>query len=249
MIKLTIDDRKIEIAEGATVLEAARKLGIQIPTLCYHQALGPYGACRVCQVEVIAHGRVKLTTACTFPATAGLEVKTNTQRVLQARKFSVELLLARCPNVKEIQELARDLGVDPGRLKSDDPDQDCILCGMCVRTCRDIIGQSAISFINRGVKREVQTPYQTHSDDCIGCGACAFVCPTGAIKIEDVEKMRRIVYCNTELELVACKDCGARFATKKELAKLKLKIELPKEIFALCPNCRRKETTRQIKGI
>ncbi|MFC1699736.1 2Fe-2S iron-sulfur cluster-binding protein [Candidatus Omnitrophota bacterium] len=240
MPKLTIDNLQVEVAEGSTVLQAAQKLGIEIPTLCFHQALGPYGACRVCMVEAVAHGRTKLATACTYPAWDGLEVKTNTERVIRARKFALELLLARCPNVQPVQELAKELGVQPGRLKSGEPDEDCILCGMCVRVCRDIVGQSAISFVNRGIAREVQTPFAEHSEDCIGCGACAFVCPTGAIKIEDIDQVRKIHYCNTELQLVGCADCGRHFATKKELEKLKAKIELPDQTFKLCPDCRRK---------
>jgi len=244
MPKITIDNRQIEVEDGQTVLEAAQKLGIEIPTLCFHQALGPYGACRVCTVEVVAHGRTRLTTACTYPAQEGLEVKTNTERAIKSRKFAVELLLARCPNAEPVQALAKKLAVESGRLEAGDPDQDCILCGMCVRVCRDIIGQSAISFINRGIEREVQTPFESHSEDCIGCGACAFVCPTGAIKIEDADRLRRIHYCNTELELVACGDCGRDFATKKELEKLKKKIDLPVETFKVCPSCRRKKLAK-----
>lgn len=246
MAKLTIDNQEIEVEEGITLLEAAQRLGIEIPTLCYHQALEPYGACRVCMVEVIARGRTRLTTACTYPAWDGIEVKTDTERVIKARKFAVELLLARCPNVEQLRQLAKQLGVEAGRLKANDQDEQCILCGMCVRVCRDIVGLAAISFINRGIERKVETPFKTHSEDCIGCGACAFVCPTGAIKIEDIEQVRKIHYCHTELELVACSDCGLGFATKKELAKLKEKIDLPQDIFELCPSCRRKNLKNQI---
>jgi len=130
--------------------------------------------------------------------------------------------------------------------------------------CKDIIGQSAISFVNRGSKRKVETPFDTQSDDCIGCGACAFVCPTGAITVEDTKKMRKI-HGNTELEFISCKDCGENFATKKELEKLKAKMDLPrsipntldlksgierglpKETFEICPACRRKNLRVEVQ--
>lgn len=246
MPKLIIDNKEIVVEEGVTLLEAARKLGIEIPTLCYHQALGPYGACRVCLVEVFYSGKSRLTTACTYPAWDGLEVKTNTERVNKARKFVVELLLARCPNVEEIQKLAERMQVKATKLKTADDNEKCILCGLCVRVCKDIVGKAAISFVNRGDKRRVQSPFEAASTDCIGCGACAFVCPTGAIKIEDIDKVRKVNYSHVELELVQCKDCGIGFATAEELEHLKQKIDLPSEIFELCPNCKRKKFKKEI---
>ena len=244
MAKLIIDGREIEVEDGLTVLEAAKRLDIEIPTLCYHQALGPYGACRVCLVEVVAHGRTRLVTACTYPAGDGIEVKTDSERVNRARRFSIELLLARCPNVQSIRNLARKLGVQRPRFKC--ADEDCILCGMCVRVCRDIIGQSALSFINRGKERKVQTPFEAASEDCIGCGACAFICPTGAITLEDIDKFRKVNYPHVELEMVQCKECSARFATAKELEYLKQRTDLPKETFEICPKCRRNKLKLKI---
>ncbi|MCK4648029.1 (2Fe-2S)-binding protein, partial [bacterium] len=111
MVKLTIDNRKIEVEEGTTLLEAAQKLGIEIPTLCHHQALKPYGACRVCLVEVIKGSRPGLVASCTYPAEEGLIAKTDTERVKRARRLSIELLLARCPTSEKVRELALELGV------------------------------------------------------------------------------------------------------------------------------------------
>jgi heterodisulfide reductase subunit A len=184
MIRIVIDGQEIKVEQDTTVLEAAEKLSIPIPTLCYHQALEPYGACRLCTVEVVQRGRSRLVTSCNYPIREEIEVLTTSEKVLKGRRMIVELLLARCPEVPLLQRLAAELGIEKPRfpLKEDD----CILCGLCVRVCQELVGVSAISFVGRGVEREVATPFFKLSEDCIACGACAFVCPTGAIKLEDV---------------------------------------------------------------
>jgi heterodisulfide reductase subunit A len=184
MIKVSIDGQLIEVEEGTTILEAAQKLGIYIPTLCHHPALEPYGACRLCMVEITYGGWSRLVTSCNYPIRWELEVETASEKVVKGRKMLAELLLARCPNAPKIQELAASLGVTEARFESGD--ELCYLCGLCVRACRELVGQSAISFVGRGAGREVGTPFIQFSDDCIACGACEFLCPTGAIKVEDV---------------------------------------------------------------
>lgn len=193
-ISLEIDGRGVKAEEGMSILEAAKSAGIDIPTLCYHPALAPFGACRLCSVEITSHGRSRLVTSCNYPVEDGLIVNTKSPDVIETRKVLCELLLARCPNVKVIQDLARDYGVEKPRFKL--ADEKCILCGLCARICEERIGVSAINFIGRGVDRKVETPFQAtldiDLDVCIACGACAFVCPTGAIKLEDITKKKPI---------------------------------------------------------
>jgi len=188
MVTLTIDDREIQVEEGTTVLEAARQLDIDIPTLCYYEGITPYTACRVCVVEVTDTTGRKLAASCGYPVEEGMVVRTATPDVLEARKLIVDLLLARCPGVDRIRQLANELGVAESTFVTDKED-DCILCGLCVRACQEVVGVSAINFRNRGVERVVSTPFDQPSDVCIACGACALVCPTGAIKIEGMDRV------------------------------------------------------------
>jgi heterodisulfide reductase subunit A len=180
MVTLTINDRQVEVPEGTTVLEAARKLGVSIPTLCYYEAIKPYGGCRLCLVEVTAGDRTLLTTSCTYPVAPGLKVATDTEEVLEGRRLVVDLLWSRCPEVPELAALAGQLGLAaPSFAKGQD---DCILCGLCTRMCTEVQGAGAIGFRGRGAKRQVLTPFGEASAVCRTCGACAFVCPTGRIK-------------------------------------------------------------------
>jgi len=195
-IALNIDGREVRVEEGVTILEAAKSAGIEIPTLCYHRALSPFGACRLCSVEIIRNGRSRIVTSCNYPVGEGLVVNTKSPDTIEIRKMLIELLLARAPKAKIIQDLAKEYGVEKTRFKIEDPENLCILCGLCARICEERMGVSVINFVNRGIERKVKTPFQRTSDAnldaCIACGACAFVCPTGAIKLEDITKKKPI---------------------------------------------------------
>ena len=186
MIELTINGTKHKFPEGKTLLECIESTGLKIPTLCYHKALTPYGACRLCLVEISQNNRSTIQASCTYPAIDKLVVNTNTEKVIKTRKVMFELLLARCPDSESIQKIAEEYGVKETRFEK--KNEDCFLCGLCVRMCRERMGISAINFINRGSQRKVCPPFDAASDICQTCGACAFICPTGRIKLEKISK-------------------------------------------------------------
>jgi bidirectional [NiFe] hydrogenase diaphorase subunit len=184
-VSIKIDGREIKTSEGTTLLDVAKSLGIKIPTLCFLKGLSPLGSCRLCSVEIAdRRGRVKLVTSCNYPAEEGLVVYTGSENVIKTRRFLLELLLARCPKVKEIQDIAREYDIKQPMFSTSNEDEDCILCGLCTRVCDELVGVHAIDFAKRGVEREIATPYNEFSDDCIGCGACAVVCPTNSRRLQ-----------------------------------------------------------------
>jgi NADH dehydrogenase/NADH:ubiquinone oxidoreductase subunit G len=129
-ITLKIDNKEVRAEEGETILDVTRKMGIAIPTLCYSSALEPFGACRLCSVEIVDHReRKKIVTSCNYPVEEGLRVYTKSEKVLKTRKLLLELLLARCPKVKKIQDMAREYGVEKPRFWISDKEEDCVLCG------------------------------------------------------------------------------------------------------------------------
>lgn len=208
MVNIYIDNKPCEAPAGSTIYEAAKSIGITIPTLCHVEGLTPTGACRICVVEV--EGMPGLIPSCSFPITEGMKIQTHSPRVLLSRKTIVELLLANHPddclycirnNDCQLQELAADLGVrrrrysgERSRYKEDvsspsvirDPEK-CILCGKCVRVCEEVQQVSAIDFIGRGSAAHIGTAFDEglNLSSCINCGQCIIVCPTGALHEHD----------------------------------------------------------------
>mgnify|MGYP006295895077 FL=1 len=175
MINLKINGIDVSVEDGTTVLEAAQFLGFPIPTLCHMEGLTPYGACRLCVVEIGRPPRSKLVSSCTYPAEDGLVVRTASERVMKARRMVIELLLASCPQSKVIQDLASKFDVRQQRFKQEY--EDCILCGLCVRMCEEQMMAKAIGFRGRGENRSIGTPFDIKSEVCRECGGCIYVYP------------------------------------------------------------------------
>jgi NADH dehydrogenase/NADH:ubiquinone oxidoreductase subunit G len=236
MIPFVMDGQPVEGKEGSNLLEVALDAGIEIPNLCYHESVKPYGACRLCLVEVVRHGRSRMTASCTYPVQPDIEVHTKTEEVLKARRIMIELILAMCPGDKRIQQMAQEMGVQEVRFKKED--KDCILCGLCARVCDEVVGANAIQFAFRGDRREMIPPFQGEAMNCIGCGACVVVCPVDVIRMKEEKDERTIIRWKRTLKMRQCKVCGNYFAPWFQLEKFKEQAKLPKDFFDTCYTCR-----------
>ena len=190
MVTLTINGLEVEVEEGSTILEAAKFYGFPIPTLCYMEGLSPYGACRLCVVEIGEGPKSKLVSSCTYPVQEGLKVRTASERVLRARRMIIELLLGTCPQSKTIQDLASKFGVRQQRFRQEY--EDCILCGLCVRMCEEQMMAKAIGFRGRGENRSIGTPFDIESDICRRCGGCIYVCPACQLRCTYTEPEKAV---------------------------------------------------------
>jgi len=237
MVNLIIDGKTITANKGAMVLEVARAAGIDIPTLCAHESVSRSGACRLCVVEVKRGNRTKIVTSCLYPVEEGIAVETKNERVLNVRRLVLELLLARNPESEVIADLAKKLGVTPQpRFTLDKDKGKCILCRSCVRVCEEVVGVSAIGLSCRGSDKTVGPPYSEKSDVCIGCGACAFICPTGHIEMETTED-KRIIWGRT-FKMKSCDVCGRYFAPVDQLKYISKITGVPLKELAICTDCR-----------
>ena len=179
-ILLQIDGREVEAKEGTTILEAARSVGIFIPTLCHHDKLEPYGACRICVVEVNARGRTNLVAACLHPVEQDLVVRTRSEKVDKTRKILLEQFLAHAPDAPALQDLAQEYGADKNRFEKES--SFCILCGLCVRYCTEVKKKNAIGFFDRGTSREISFIPEIASKECWNCKECFPLCPTSYLQ-------------------------------------------------------------------
>ena len=179
-ILLQIDGTEVEAKEGMTILEAARSVGIFIPTLCHHDKLEPYGACRICVVEVNARGRTNLVAACLHPVEQDLVVRTRSEKVDKTRKILLEQFLAHAPDAPALQDLAQECGADKNRFEKES--SFCILCGLCVRYCTEVKKKNAIGFFDRGTSREISFIPEIASKECWNCKECFPLCPTSYLQ-------------------------------------------------------------------
>ena len=179
-IMLQIDGKAVKAREGMTILQAAQSVGIFIPTLCHHEKLEPYGACRICTVEVETRGRTNLVAACLYPVEQDLVVRTRSEKVDKTRKMILELLLSHASDAQALQDLAKEYGADKNRFEKEP--SFCILCGLCVRYCAEVKKKSAVGFVNRGIRREISFIPEIASQECLNCKECFSLCPTGALQ-------------------------------------------------------------------
>ena len=197
-VTLIIDDIVVKADKDATILEAARAASIDIPTLCTHDELAPYGACRLCTVEIKRGKQSQLVASCVHPVEEGLHVKTETKSVTKGRRMLLELLWARAPGVEALRKYGVKYGITAVQEETDYgmvPDIDgvrtkfeveptfCLLCGLCVRYCHEVKRKDAIGFIGRGIEREVLFFPEMASNGCSQCEDCYPLCPTGTLPL------------------------------------------------------------------
>jgi NADH dehydrogenase/NADH:ubiquinone oxidoreductase subunit G len=241
-MRITIDGIELQAEEGETILSLARKAGIEIPALCYHESSGGQGICRLCLVEVTAGGRSRLVASCTYPVSEELSVRTSTPAIERIRRNLVLLLYRRAPDSDYVRELYQRYGSPAVTVV--DPQERCIMCRLCVRACEQV-GSYAISAVSRGTGKRIGTPYDAASADCIGCGACAAICPTGAIEVRESGDQRRIWHRDFQLE--RCAVCGQPFAPRQLLSRLQQQPDLSAD-ENICPSCRQRRIGQALAG-
>ena len=245
-VNITINNMKASVPENLSILEAAKTLDIYIPTLCYLEDLSPSGACRLCIVEISQPERDPekswIDSACVCPVSEGLSIQTESPTVIRERKLILELLLSRAPDSKQIKDMAQKYGIVSSRFTSaDEGESNCILCGLCIRVCNELIKANAIGTAHRGVQKKVTSPYQIAGSLCIGCLACVEVCPTGVIEFEFNRQYLKKDDWGVNLELSGCSQCGKPIGTKIQIDRIGNKSDVSPSILSLCPACRRKK--------
>jgi bidirectional [NiFe] hydrogenase diaphorase subunit len=249
MLGLWMDGHAIRARRGATLLEAARAAGIHIPTLCYHEALEPHGGCRLCVVDISRHEwgpEPRMVAACLYPVEDGLTVLTGSERVRAARREILDLLLARCPESPLIRRLALDHGIRETSYRRNPEPTDCILCTLCTRLC-DHLGPAAISLVGRGIGREVAPPFHEPPPDCVGCLACAVICPTGHIPFSRSEAGNTI--WGRTFSRLRCPTCGRAHITEAEADFWAARKGLMRADLEKCDACKRSVTAETIAGM
>jgi bidirectional [NiFe] hydrogenase diaphorase subunit len=179
-ILLKIDGIEVTAGQGMTVLEAARSAGISIPTVCYHEKLEPFGACRLCIVEVEIRGWTRIVVSCVYQVENNIIVRTRSEKIDRIRKMILELQLAHAPDSFVLQDLAREYGADKNRFEKEP--SFCIHCGLCVRYCAEVKKKNAVGFVDRGIRKEISFIPELASKECWNCKECFPLCPTEALQ-------------------------------------------------------------------
>lgn len=249
-INLVINGKACTCKKGEYLLEVIKRNGFYVPTMCHHEGLSSGGSCRICIVEIVENGHSKVVTSCIYPVTQKLEVFTDNDNIKELRGMLFTLLQRLAPNSPKIKQLADFSGIDLPRLKPKVDGDLCILCGRCVVAC-DSLGTGAIAKVNRGVTKQIATPYHEASSECIGCGSCVSVCPTNAIPYVQTETHYSI--WSRDFEMLTCSRCGKPFVTKAEYEHLH-KVQQGEKGYAqqenleepLCEECSKRAVARQV---
>ncbi|UCD63762.1 MAG: (2Fe-2S)-binding protein [Candidatus Zixiibacteriota bacterium] len=240
MVSLTINGRIVKAKDGEMLLAVLRREKIDVPAMCHHAAVEPFGACRLCVVEITRaewKGWCDYVTSCLYPVSPGLIVNTHSDKVNELRRTILDLFLARHPDCPEIAELAGEYGVFKTTYETVVGGNNCILCGLCTRIC-DRMGFTAISTVGRGHGKEVAPPLRQAPPDCVGCLACAENCPTKFIEYK--LRKKRVTIWEREFELLTCTKCGKTTITKDFAEYLSRHRAIDAGYFEICDECRRK---------
>ena len=244
-MKVTIDGKACAAESGEFLLDIARRNDIHIPSLCHSEALPGQACCRICMVEAMEKGVKKVVAACVYPVKGDIEVITDSDAIRRWRATLIMLLAARVPGHPLLRELEAEYAVvAPERFASGSSGK-CILCGLCVKAC-ELAGTAAISMVSRGIGKKVSTPYDEPSLDCIGCAACAQVCPAGAIAVQEKDGVRTI--WNKTFHLLACSDCGAFFITREQRDHIRDRLGSDRE-ETRCERCRKTFTCGKFRDV
>lgn len=236
MPEIIVNGHPLQVSEDMTILEILRGQGIRIPSLCYHPALSPAGVCKLCVVEVKSPDKApKIRLSCVLRPKAGIEIRTDSAAVYDARIRAFTRLVHYAPESPVIRSLAEEYGIDLGPA----PDE-CIRCRLCTRLCQEIVGAGALVMKKIDGHEKVVPRDGSH---CIGCGTCVNICPTGVIKMKD-EGFFRTIFIRDEIigrnPLVRCQACGNLFATKKFLSRVEKKTDDHPHVkthHQYCPTC------------
>lgn len=235
---ITIDNITCECEPGEYLLDIAARNGVAIPTLCHHEGLRGLGCCRVCLVEVETAGRRNIVTACVYPVERECAVYTNSEAISLHRGMVLSMLRSQAPDSEAVAKLCSEYGAPEYDRFIRKTGEKCILCGLCVKACESL-GTGAIWTMNRGVTKEVATPYGEPSLVCVGCASCASTCPAGAIEVVETGGERTI--WNKTFKLKACGKCGKIMGTWFELGRAAVKADA--DVPDLCDECRKKAIT------
>jgi NADH dehydrogenase/NADH:ubiquinone oxidoreductase subunit G len=245
-VKVTINGAAFEAEKGEYILEVARKNRIPIPSLCHHEGLPGLGCCRLCVVEVNEGAGNRVVVSCVYPVSRDCEVFTESEKIQGIRGTILSMLRDKAPQGERLASLCRIYTAPKSARYKAAENEKCVLCGLCVQACASL-GTGAISAIGRGIGKKVSTPYDEPSADCVGCGSCAAVCPTGAIACGEENGVRSI--WGRSFELLRCAVCGKAYSTREQEKLARESAQTADAPHDICPACRKKKSADVLAGV